>query len=169
MVPSGRWVPNDGNLIETSSLHAMDHPPIFPPGLHAVGDADLDNHFLRAFSGSKTRPILVEGLRRFITALRRAGIPFEVWLDGSFCTKKLDPNDIDLVVFADATAVNSLDSRVQDYLRGLLDRTNARRQFGCDVLFAPAGNANLRSYWRGWYGFDRDERPKGIAKLEVVP
>jgi len=147
----------------------MDHRPIFPPGIHTVLDADLDNHFLQAFSDSKTRPVLIDGLRRFIAALRRAGIPFEVWLDGSFCTEKVDPNDVDVVVFADAATVNRLEQPVQAYLVGLLDRTNARRQFGCDVLFALAGNAGLRSYWRGWYGFDRSERPKGIAKLEVVP
>ncbi len=147
----------------------MDHPSIFPPGLHSIAEADLDNHFVQAFVGSRTRPALIEGLRRFITSLRRSGIAFEVWLDGSFCTEKLDPNDIDLVVFADATAVNALDPGLQAYLQGVLERVNARRQFGCDVLFAPAGDANLRSYWRGWYGFDRSERPKGIAKLEVSP
>jgi len=58
---------------------------------------------------------------------------------------------------------------VQNYLKGLLDRTSTRRRFGCDVLFAPAGDQDLRSYWRGWYGFDRLEQPKGIAKLVVTP
>jgi len=147
----------------------MDHPPIFPPGLHAVSESDLDNHFLQAFTGSTTRPPLISGLRAFIAGLRRVGVQFEVWLDGSFCTEKIDPNDIDLVVFADATELNRLDPGRQTYLRGLFDRTNARRQFGCDVLFAPSGDADLRSYWRGWYGFDRSEQPKGIAKLVVAP
>jgi hypothetical protein len=108
-------------------------------------------------------------LRSFLAALRRVGVAFEVWLDGSFCTEKLDPNDIDLVVFADEFELNKLDPAVQRYLAGLLDRTTTRRQFGCDVLFAPAGDVNLRSYWRGWYGFDRLERPKGMAKLVVTP
>lgn len=148
----------------------MDHPPLFPPGLHPVAEEDLDNHFLNAFAGSSTRPTLLDGLRRFINALRRADVAFEVWLDGSFCTQKLDPSDVDLVVFADSATLNGLDSGRQAYLQGLLlDRVSARRQFGCDVLFAPADDANLRSYWRGWYGFDRSEQAKGIAKLEVTP
>ena len=92
---------------------------------------------------------------------------FEVWLDGSFCTEKVNPNDIDLVVFADPTELNGLDPATQSHLSGLLDRANARRQFGCDVLFAQSNDMNMRSYWRGWYGFDRSEQPKGIVCLTV--
>ena len=147
----------------------MEHAPLFPPGLHDVAEHELDNHFLGSFGESRTRPVLVAGLRSFLAALRRVGVAFEVWLDGSFCTEKLDPNDIDLVVFADEHELNQLDPAVQRYLAGLLDRTTTRRQFGCDVLFAPAGDVDLRSYWRGWYGFDRLERPKGMAKLLVTP
>lgn len=147
----------------------MSHPPLFPPGLHPVAETDLDNHFLQAFSSSTTRAPLIAGLRAFFAALRRVGVTFEVWLDGSFCTQKLDPNDVDLVVFADPAEVDRLDASRQAYLRGLFDRVNSRRQFGCDVLFAPANDANLRSYWRGWYGFDRSEQPKGIATLMVTP
>ena len=72
----------------------MSHDPLFPPGLHLVDESQLDNHFLQSFSTSKTRPALIVGLRGFVAALRRAGVAFEVWLDGSFCTDKLDPNDV---------------------------------------------------------------------------
>jgi hypothetical protein len=74
-----------------------------------------------------------------------------------------------LVVFADEDRLNALDPVKQQYLKGLLDRESARAQFCCDVLFCPAGNLNLPSYWRGWYGFDRHENPKGIVKLVVTP
>lgn len=147
----------------------MEHAPLFPPGLHDVAEHELDNHFLGAFAESRTRPALVAGLRSFLAALQRVGVAFEVWLDGSFCTEKTDPNDVDLVVFADEYELNQLEPTIQRHLAGLLDRTNARRQFGCDVLFSPAADMNLRSYWRGWYGFDRLERPKGMAKLVVTP
>lgn len=147
----------------------MSHPPLFPPGLHPLDESRLDDHFAHAFKDSTTRPILVSGLRAFLAALRKAGVAFEVWLDGSFCTHKVDPNDVDLVVFADANELNRLDPTLQSYLRGLLDRATARRQFGCDVLFSPSNDADMRSYWRGWYGFDRSEQPKGIARLTVSP
>lgn len=147
----------------------MSHPPLLPAGLHPMDEAQLDAHFVDPFNGSTTRRMLVSGLRAYLSALRRAGVEFEVWLDGSFTTQKVDPNDVDLVVFADAAALNGLSPTLQTYLSGLFDRTSAKRQFGCDVLFAPAGDVNLRSYWRGWYGFDRLEQPKGIARLAVSP
>lgn len=147
----------------------MSHPPLLPPGLHPMDEAQLEAHFVDPFNGSATRRTLVSGLRTYLNALRRAGVTFEVWLDGSFTTQKVDPNDVDLVVFADPAELNRLPPALQTYLRGLFDRTSAKRQFGCDVLFAPSSDPNLRSYWRGWYGFDRLEQPKGIARLAVSP
>lgn len=147
----------------------MTHSPLFQPGLHSVEESQLDDHFVNGFAGSSTRRPLVTGLRSFLSALRRVGVAFEVWLDGSFCTQKVDPNDVDLVVFASTDDLNRLPPSLQAYLRGVLDRTNAKRQFGCDVLFAPAEDMNMRSYWRGWYGFDRSEQPKGIAILMIGP
>ena len=147
----------------------MKHAPLFPPGLHQVSEADLDNHFLRAFAASQTRPPLIAGLRAYLASLKRVGVAFEVWLDGSFCTEKVDPNDVDLVVFADESELNGLTPGVQQYLFTLLDRPSSKAKFGCDVLFALAGDVNARSYWRGWYGFDRDEQPKGIAKVVLAP
>jgi hypothetical protein len=147
----------------------MEHPPLFDPGLHEMQESEINNHFLSNFPTSKTRPSLIAGLKAFMAALRKVGVDFEVWLDGSFCTNKVDPNDIDMVVFADVDSLNKLDQNSQIFVQGLLDRANAKRQYGCDVLFAPAGDFNLRSYWRGWYGFDRNEQPKGMAKIMVTP
>lgn len=147
----------------------MTHPPLLPPGLHPLNEAQLEAYFVDPFNGSTTRRRLVTGLRAYLNALRRAGVNFEIWLDGSFTTQKVDPNDVDLVVFADPGELNSLPPASQTFLRGLFDRTSAKRQFGCDVLFAPSSDMSLRSYWRGWYGFDRLEQPKGIARLAVSP
>lgn len=147
----------------------MQHLPLFPPGLHSVDEAELETHFMRAFVTSKTRPALILGLRAFLTSLKRTGVAFEVWLDGSFSTDKLDPNDVDLVVFAEANDLERLSPASQQHLSALFDRESSKVKFGCDVLFAIAGDINARSYWRGWYGFDRQERPKGIAQVLLAP
>lgn len=147
----------------------MEHESLLPPGLHDVTEAELDNHFLSSFSTSETRPALISGLKGFISALRRVGVPCELWIDGSFSTQKLDPNDVDLVVFASEQDLNQLAPAEQQFFSGLIDRMSSRRKFGCDVLFSVAEDINMRSYWRGWYGFDRQEHPKGIAKLTVIP
>ena len=148
----------------------MEHDPLLSPGFHDISVAQLDNHFLSHFSTSETRPALIAGFRAFVEALGRGGVACEVWIDGSFSTNKLDPNDVDIVVFAAQQDLDQLDPEKQAYLEGLLlDRIGVRRKFGVDVLFSLAEDADMRSYWRGWYGYDRQERPKGIAKLVVTP
>lgn len=146
----------------------MDYEPLLEPGLHDFGEEEIENHFLSEFTGSKTRPSLIDGLKEFLALLKGCGIKFEVWLDGSFTTKKEDPNDIDLVVFAETTEIDNLDPVHKKLLQAIFgDRAGVKSRFGCDALFAPANDANSRSYWRGWYGFDRDENPKGIAKISL--
>jgi hypothetical protein len=145
----------------------MEHLPILPPGLHELGESEIDNHFASGFPDSTTRLPLIAGLRSFIAALRQMEISFEIWIDGSFTTNKTNPNDIDLVVFADGNSFNQLEIEKQQSLRRLFDRDETRRVFGLDVLFCPSEDNNGRSYWRGWYGFDRNEKPKGIAKVVV--
>ena len=143
--------------------------PLLPPGIHDVDPSELDNHFLSAFESSRTRRDLIDGFHRYIEALMKHAIRFEIWLDGSFVTSKEDPNDIDLVVFAPASELNALPQEDQNRLRGLFDRASIKKVFGCDVLFSVAENENMRSYWRGWYGYDRNEQPKGIARVILEP
>ena len=145
----------------------MEYQPLLSPGLHELDQSELDNHFASSFPESTTRIPLIAGLRAFFDALSHFDLTFELWIDGSFTTNKPDPNDIDLVVFADDAAVEQLTMDKKLGLASLLNREEARRAFGVDVLFCPASNNELRSYWRGWYGFDRAENPKGIAKIVV--
>lgn len=145
----------------------MDESPILTPGLHDIDESDLQNHFLSKFPGSITRARLFAGLTQFISLLRQLGIPIELWMDGSFTTNKENPNDIDLVLFASETDVNNLSPPHKTQLAGLMDRVSSKHKFGCDVSFSIKENQNMRSYWRGWYGFDRNENPKGIARLTV--
>jgi len=147
----------------------MSHNPLLAPGIHDIAEGELDNHFLAAFSSSKTRAPLIAGLRSYIAALKQLGVRFELWIDGSFATDKVDPGDIDLVVFGSAADLNVMPTASKQILRGLIDRASVRSSLGCDVLFCVAENQNMRSYWRGWYGFDKDENPKGIARIEVAP
>jgi len=147
----------------------MEEESILDPGLHDFDLSEIGNHFLSGFSGSKTRKQLIDGLKAFIAQLTNIGIPIEIWIDGSFTTKKENPNDIDLVLFSPASILNALPPDKQLLFKVLIDRPTIRNKFGCDVLFCPSEHSVLRSYWRGWYGFDRNEKPKGIARVKVGP
>jgi hypothetical protein len=147
----------------------MEHDPIFPAGIHDLDESELLTYFLNDFTESINRPVLIDGLKRYLNALRSIGLHIEVWIDGSFSTKKLEPSDVDLVIFASQNELDSLDLTKQTNFSALVDRVSIKKVFGCDVLFAVMEDANLRSYWRGWYGFDRNERAKGISRLVIAP
>lgn len=147
----------------------MNHKPLLAPGIHDIVVDDLDNHFLASFAGSSTRPKLIVGFKKYVAALKQVGVKFEIWIDGSFVTEKPDPNDIDMVMFGSEAELNNLPIPRRQVLLRLIDRASVRLTLGCDVLFCVAENYDMRSYWRGWYGFDRSGNPKGIARLEVAP
>ena len=146
----------------------MEAKPILEPGLHDFEIEEISNHFLQDFPTSKTRKPLIDGLRAFIGHLADIGVPIELWIDGSFTTSKTDPNDIDLVIFSPAEELNKLPDEKKALFQVLTDRQSIKKNFGCDVLFCPSENLDMRSYWRGWYGFDRNEQPKGIARVTVA-
>lgn len=148
----------------------MTHKSILAPGIHDLTEPELENHFLSGFTESGTRAELIDNLKQFLAALSALGIEFEVWLDGSFTTLKMDPNDIDLVAFASAKEIETLAPDKQSLAKTLLGNNVAIRQnLKLDVYFSAIENAEWRSYWRGWFGFDRNESPKGIARLKVQP
>src|SRR5687768_7717985 len=100
--------------------------PLLPPGLHDLAVSQLDNHFLSDFPDSNTRAPLIRGLSSYIESLKILGIPLEIWLDGSFTTTKIDPNDIDLVIFASENDVNNLSDEYKDLLRSLINRLDIK-------------------------------------------
>jgi hypothetical protein len=146
----------------------MEEQPLLEPGLHDFNLSEIGNHFLLDFPSSKTRKSLIQGFNKYISHLSSIGVPIEIWIDGSFTTNKIDPNDIDLVIFSPASDLNSLTPEKQQLFQALIDRATIKQNFGCDVLFCPSEDQNMRSYWRGWYGFNRYEQPKGIARVVVA-
>ena len=60
------------------------------PGIHVMQWVD----FLDQFSFSPKRKILLEGLERAVDILRQCGCTV-IYIDGSFVTNKLEPNDYD--------------------------------------------------------------------------
>jgi hypothetical protein len=146
----------------------MEEQPLLEPGLHDFQLSEIGNHFLLDFPSSITRKNLIHGLHVYISHLSSIGAPIEIWIDGSFTTSKVDPNDIDLVIFSPASALNALPPEQQKLFQALTDRSSVKNKFGCDVLFCPSENQEMRSYWRGWYGFNRYEQPKGIARVMVA-
>ena len=67
-------------------------------GLHEMAVPDMRTMCVANFPLSGTRAMIMEGLIAILKRLRTAGMgDADVWVNGSFLTKKIDPNDVDLL------------------------------------------------------------------------
>jgi hypothetical protein len=111
-----------------------------------------------------------------ITAeLNRVNLRGDVWIDGSFLTRKIDPNDIDLVLHArEGQGLTPTDPDHRKTIIWL--NSNLKATHGCDSyvcvippIINPAHpNAMaIVSYWKRQFGFSRGGTEKGIAVVAV--
>lgn len=115
------------------------------------------------------------GLENVVDELRKAGIPGDLWIDGSFLTEKIDAEDVDVVLrvsgtFADAATAEQLGA--MSWLNSNLKGTHKVDSY----IFAEwpdkhphfwIGEYNY-AYWLKQFGFSRGHDRKGIAVLELA-
>ncbi len=99
----------------------------------------------------------------------------EVWIDGSFVTDKLNPDDSDVAV---QVAGEAFDAAPPAQKAPLLwaGRTDLKPTHRCDCYVFPVYRAGhplyehgqwRRAYWLNKFGFDRKEQPKGLALVRL--
>lgn len=137
------------------------------PGFSEYKLDEFEKIFVNSFNESQSRKAIFNGFIKWMKQLLTFCYPDEIWVDGSFVTNKVNPNDMDIVVFVDLIVLYNNKRELEEM-----------RKFGeenlCDtyIAFSPnehyPGNIKLvnhRNYWKGQFGFDREDNPKGIVKL----
>ncbi len=76
-------------------------------------------------------------------------------------------NDIDIAFFYDPIQANALPDEKKVLFSEIANNSLTKYRYNCDVYFLANNNTNLRSYWRGWFGFTRTETAKGFARITV--
>lgn len=116
----------------------------------------------------------MSGLDSVLQKLSLNGIAGQLWVDGSFLTHKLDPDDVDTVLALSGEFYeNGTDAQREavDWLN-----TDLKPLYRCDCYFFmewPEGHANfaigqwMRAYWIKQYGFSRTDQMKGIACIDL--
>ncbi len=143
------------------------------PGIHKYTFAKFEKQFVLDFITSETRLNIYENFRKWFEQLLKISAPKYMWLNGSFLTKKINPNDLDLVVFyypedISASVAGKLGSFIHE----------SAKQYFCDAYFCLSlrhlnevqksqfGNYEImETYWMGQFGFDRNRIPKGIIEI----
>jgi len=145
----------------------MEYPPLHQAGFKDITHSDLRAVFVDPFENSARREYLLMRFEALIDRFKETGISSEVWIDGSFSTQKPNPGDIDTIFFIDGNIANNLDTEKKKILEEINDRKISKIRYSCDVFIVPNHDTNMRSYWRGWFGFSRSEEPKGILRFNI--
>jgi len=126
------------------------------------------------FTLSTTRPLIMSGLEIVHTELVSATVQGELWVDGSFLTESINPQDVDLVLKADSNFYDNgtLAQRSKiDWFNSNLRATHFCHSF----LFLEYPNGHslywvgewMRAYWIRQFGFSRMCVHKGISVISL--
>lgn len=127
----------------------------------------IASEFVEPFTKSITRSATYKALQTYLIEVKtELGIPLIIWMDGSFITKKPNPNDVDFVIFVDTDVFQQHQTAIQRFvakrreLRSLID--------GYFVEVFPTDHSNYfiteadTIEWYHRFSRDRNKRKKGI-------
>jgi hypothetical protein len=110
----------------------------------------IKQYFVDNFPNSKTRAILFSNLENYISQLQNEVFPwFEIWVDGSFVTKKENPNDIDVVLLLDFQVYDLKIKQLEKFYSFSLEKE------GIDAYIVPV-------FPEGHHFFEDFERESGL-------
>lgn len=153
----------------------QEYPPILLPGLQEMSLAELRTLCVERFPLSQNREHLMRSVEAICTSLSTALVLAEVWVDGSFLTEKIEPDDVDLVVKLSFSTITG----ASDEQLALFDRISKRKfgeKFPCEsYIFTdyPEGHKLfgvgdlMNAYWKRQFGFSRATSLKGIALIRT--
>lgn len=143
-----------------------------PLGLTEMDKGDFKTVFVDNFQNSQTRQTIYDNYNQFIVDFQTEIVQeFKNWVNGSYTTRKENPNDIDVV----SLVIHSDQLNAKSHLLiKFLTNGGSKEQYLVDGYFIPMYPENdprytitqyWINYWSNWFGMDRQGRPKGIIQL----
>ena len=137
--------------------------------------AELRELCVDGFPLSNTRDTIMRGLEEVVNTLRANDIAGDLWINGSFVTEKIDPNDVDIVLFVDGEFLENATPEQKQAINWL--SSDLKGSYRCDSYTSvrwPESSARhwegeyWRAYWTRQWGFDRSDAPaKGIVVVSL--
>ncbi len=174
------WLPKADETI--SSLPAWSSVGILPEGDYWPSRGAFEERLVD-MGGSKSRKPIYAGWNRHRLALLGVGCDSQspVLLNGSYTTDKVDPGDLDLVVFFPFDPEQPADQAQFCANIQLLQGAKMKAEFLCDAYPVPVlpedhpdyarVTGKAVEYWLRWFGTDRAKRKKGRiwSRLKGLP
>lgn len=137
--------------------------------------ADLRRLCVERFPMSITRQLIYAGLEAVVIRLNQSALPMEIWVDGSFVTEKLNPQDVDFVARVHGRDFDGAALSQKSVLRWI-NQTDLKSTNSCDCYAFveyhqghPLGESGEwdKAYWLRQFGFSRSDTPKGIPVISL--
>ena len=134
--------------------------------------ATIETILVEPFSASVSRRKVFDAFVVYVEEFRKAvSSPLEIWVNGSFTTLKLNPNDVDFVIFVDKVVA---DVHI-DVIHKFRQRRYARKSLtdGYFIETVPESDPQYRIYQINRadrhrdFAFERSGRPKGYLQLLI--
>lgn len=148
-------------------IPAFDHlSGALPPGTYRATLEEIN----KRLGFTPRRRWLSKGLRAAVKAFWAAGIE-EIYFDGSFCTEKPDPGDIDgYWVEPDPGVYDRIDAYWIDFELTLVPHMRKWKprmwvDHGVEFFIHPAMRANSEMDFPSFFRRDRDGQPRGVIQV----
>lgn len=151
-------------------------PPLLEPGDHYFKLEGIQVICATDFPTSSRRQMLMDGLKSFVDLIHDSNIRGKLWIDGSFLTGKIDPDDVDIIMYIDHNDYDKFSNEQQQLIELLTDTKGMKQKYHCHVFVEIwyeeghqfHGSCNLRRLsWDNWWGTSRKGIKKGYAVVEV--
>lgn len=133
---------------------------------------DVHRRFVAGVPSSARRQVIWDGWMQHRAAFEATGLMYSTLVNGSFCTSKENPGDIDLGYLLDAQELQRLDGTQRAQLAPLFDVAHCKSTFQCHpsvISVFPMTHLRFQltiqsiSYWTRVFGTDRFGRGKAIV------
>jgi hypothetical protein len=117
--------------------------PLLPPGRHTMTLEAIAHLCVTPFENSVTRHLLMDHLKAFVVRLREHIVVCDLWIDGSFISEKVDPEDIDLTFVVSGDVYDNLPPLMQAEIDAFGDGQQLRPYLHVfPIVTRPMGHQN---------------------------
>lgn len=148
----------------------QDYPPILRPRIHPMTLDQIRATFVAPLPEATPRLRMFSLFEQWVARLPQLNVTGTLWLDGSFVTRKPEPNDLDCILW-NPSFVGPVSEESKIEVRSMTDWAPAKAAFGVDLYIEtplPEARMAREAYWRGIFGFQHDGRSaKGFVELKI--
>jgi hypothetical protein len=147
-----------------------------PVGLIRPTIQEFEERFVKEADDRKIRQELFNGYNEYCNNLISLNVSSVQWVNGSFTTKKLNPNDIDVVIHFDGMKIRQ-NKTLHNHIEKLIDKNEMKLRYKCHpqfVLVYPKTLPDFYSYyiqryeyWLKWFSRDRSGNNKGLIEFNI--